>query len=140
MRLKKGILTLIAMVVVLGAIVSPAISTKAEALGSHGHVLISPLYIYTNSIGVNLFFEGNTAQCSGFVFPSGSYNVSATLTLYKQIVSGWQYVSSWSGSATDGLPVSITGAATVSSGTYKLVIRGNVSNLEYPTASTIKTK
>ena len=37
MRLKRGFLTLIAVVVVLGAIVSPAISTKAEALGSHGH-------------------------------------------------------------------------------------------------------
>lgn len=98
MRLKRGFLTLIAVVVVLGVVVSPAISINAEVLGSHDHCLISPMYNYTNSIGVNLFFEGNTAQCSGFVFPSGSYNVSATLTLYKQIVSG-SYKSSTSNPA-----------------------------------------
>ena len=57
----------------------------------------------------------------------------------RQVVSGWQYVSSWYGSETGGMPVIVTGAASVGSGTYKLVIRGNVSNLEYPTASVTKT-
>ncbi|NLC32093.1 MAG: hypothetical protein GX781_02200 [Clostridiales bacterium] len=137
--MKKGVLTFLALVVVIGAVVSPTISAKANAPESNGIMTFSVQYSYTDAIGVNLSFNGNTAQCSGFILPSGSYNVSATLALYKQVVPGWQYLASWSGNASGGLPVSIVGEATVSNGTYKLVIRGNISNLEYPTASVTKT-
>ena len=138
MWLKKGVSTFLALAVVIGAVLSPTVTAKANANASTGIVSFSVHYSYTDAIGVNLSFSGSTAQCSGFVLPSGSYNVSATLTLLKQVISGWQYLASWSGNASGELPVSIAGEATVSNGTYKLVIRGNVSNLEFPTASVTK--
>lgn len=140
MCLKKGVLTFLTLVVVLGAVASLTISAKANTPESYGIVSFSVQYSYTDAIGVNLSFNENTAQCSGFVLPSGFYKVYATLTLYKQVISGWQYLASWAGNASGGLPVSIVGEAAVSNGTYKLVIRGNVSGLEYPTSTVIKTK
>ena len=129
-----------AVAILLCAVVFPMVPAKAVVPGIIDLVPTKLRYNYTDAIGVDLTFNGGTAQCSGFVFPSGSYDVSATLTLYRQVVSGWQYVSSWYGSETGGMPVIVNGAASVGSGTYKLVIRGNVSNLEYPTASVIKIK
>ena len=128
-----------AVAILLCAVVFPMVPAKAVVPGIIDLVPTKLRYNYTDAIGVDLTFNGGISQCLGFVFPSGSYDVSATLTLYRQVVSGWQYVSSWYGSETGGMPVIVNGAASVGSGTYKLVIRGNISNLEYPTASVTKT-
>lgn len=66
--------------------------------------------------------------------PSGDYDVTVTVTLYKKEGANWKYIASWSGSATDGHTASASGSISVERGTYKVVTSGNVSGLEYPSA------
>ena len=101
---------------------------------------ISLRYSYTTSISASLSFSGNTAYCKGSVLPRGSYNVSVTVTLYKQNGNAWSYVASWSGSSSGGSQAVATGTASVTSGTYMVMVRGNVGGgLEYPTKSVTRT-
>ncbi|MBP3541138.1 MAG: hypothetical protein J6K72_04895 [Clostridia bacterium] len=96
-------------------------------------------YQYTDSISASLSVTGGTAYCSGSVDPTGTYSASVTLNLYRQNGSSWTYITSWSGSATGGAKASASGNIYVGSGTFKLVVKGNVGNgLEYPTIT--KTK
>lgn len=101
---------------------------------------ISPRYSYTQSITAALSFTGGQANCSGTVLPSGNYNCSITVTLYKQNGSNWDYVTSWSGSATGGDVASAGGSKSVGSGTYKVVASANVGGKESPSKSVIRTK
>lgn len=96
-------------------------------------------YQYTDAITGNLSLSGGTAYCSGSVDPKGTYSASVTLNLYRQNGSSWTYITSWSGSATGGAKANASGSIYVGSGTYKLVVKGNVGNgLEYPTITKIK--
>lgn len=98
-------------------------------------------YAYTSSVKASLSFNGNTAYCKGSVTPSGSYSASLTVTLYKKSGSSWNYIASWSGSSTGGSQATASGSASVTSGTYKVVTRGNIgSGLENPSVSITKTK
>lgn len=102
---------------------------------------INPRYSYTSSVTASLSFSGNTANCSGSVSPSGYDKVSVTVTLYRQNGSSWVYITSWSGSASNGATAAAGGSVNVSSGTYKVVTKGNVGNgLEYPTKTITRTK
>ena len=102
---------------------------------------ITPRYTYTSYITAGLDIVGNTADCSGTVTPSGNYSVSVTVSLYRQNGSSWDYVTSWYGSSTGGRSAGAGGSVNISSGTYKVVTKGNVGNgLEYPTKSVIRTK
>ena len=103
-------------------------NTNADAL------IIQPRYSYTNHISAELSFSNGKAICKGRVEPSGDYDVTVTVTLYKKEGANWKYIASWSGSATDGLTASASGSISVERGTYKVVTSGNVSGLEYPSA------
>ena len=104
---------------------------------------IMPRYSYTSHVAAGLSFSGNVANCSGGVSPSGDYDASVTVTLYRQNGSSWDYVTSWSGSATGGSTAAAGGSVNVGSGsgTYKVTTRGNVGHgLEYPTKSVTRSK
>ncbi len=103
-------------------------------------LIISPRYSYTQSITAALSFSGGQAHCSGSVLPSGSYNCSITVTLYKQNGSDWDYVTSWSGSATGRDKAAAGGSTSVGSGTYKVVASANVGGKEFPSKSVTRTK
>lgn len=100
---------------------------------------IQPRYSYTNKAVAELSFSGGKANCGGYVQPSGKYDTSVTVTLYKKNGTKWDYITSWSGSATGGHMAIASGSITVSRGTYKVVTSGNVQNLEYPSAKIERT-
>lgn len=101
---------------------------------------ISPRYSFTTSITAALSFSGGTANCSGLVIPSGSYNSSITVTLYRQNGSSWDYVTSWYGSASGSSSASAGGSVYVGSGTFKVTAKGVIGNgLERPTTSVIRS-
>lgn len=100
---------------------------------------IMPLYDYTESVTAVLTFSNGKANCYGTLTPSGNESVTLSVTLYKKNGSGWDYITSWSGSSTGGRTASAGGSISVERGTYKVVTSGNVSGLEYPTAKIEKT-
>lgn len=102
--------------------------------------IVSPRYSYTQTISATLSFDGGKAHCSGAVKPSGNYNCSITVTLYKQNGNDWDYITSWSGDATGGDKASAGGSVNVGSGTYKVTASANVAGKEFPTKSVIRTK
>lgn len=133
--MKKVVFLTLTLVLLLG------IGVFLTAYAENDENTIMPRYSYTSSISASLSFSGNTANCSGIVTPSQGHNVSVTVTLYRQNGSSWVYVASWSGSATGGASAGAGGSANVSSGTYKVVTKGNVGNgLEYPTKTITRTK
>ena len=101
---------------------------------------IHPQYSYTDQITASLLFENGKAVCKGVVRPSGNYDCSITVTLYKQNGAKWDYITSYYGSATDGGQASAKGSITVENGTYKVVASGYVENKEYPSKSVTRTK
>jgi len=103
------------------------------------YLQITPYYSYTDNISASLSFSGSTADCYGTVSPSGNDSVSITVTLYKQSGSKWNSIDSWTGSSTGGSTAAAGGTATVSAGTYKVVVVGNVGGKEYPTKSVTRT-
>ena len=109
-------------------------------MGNARSVIVSPRYSYTQTISATLSFDGGKAHCSGAVKPSGDYNCSITVTLYKQNGANWDYVTSWYGSATGGDKASAGGSISVGSGTYKVTASANVAGKEFPTKSIIRTK
>lgn len=120
-----------------------AIATPYNTLSHQDTVLyldISPWYAYTSSIIAALSFSGGKANCSGNVRPSGKYDCSITVTLYKQNGSDWDYVTSWSDSSTGGSQASAGGSVSVGSGTYKVVASANVAGKEFPSKSVTRTK
>lgn len=129
--MKKASILLVAVFLLVTLVIGVALADK-----------ITPRYSYTSSITAGLSFSGNTANCSGSVSPSGYDKVSVTVTLYRQNGSSWVYITSWSGSASNGATAAAGGSVSnVSSGTYKVVTKGNVGNgLEYPTKTITRTK
>ncbi|HPJ03232.1 MAG TPA: hypothetical protein PKU80_10370 [Candidatus Limiplasma sp.] len=98
-------------------------------------------YSYTNQVSAYLSFSGDTAYCGGFIDPSGQYDTTVRVSLYKKNGSSWSFIKSWSGSAANGNTASASGTVTVSAGTYKVTTRGNIGGgLEYPSTSVTKTK
>lgn len=111
-----------------------------QAKGSFVDIPIArPCYTYTDMATAKLSFSEGKAYCNGSVKPSGSYDTSVTVTLYKQNGAKWNYITSWSGSATGRHTATAGGSIAVSNGTYKVVTSGNVANLEYPSAKIEKT-
>jgi len=101
--------------------------------------IVHPCYSYTDKVMAELSFSNGKAYCNGFVSPSGMYNTSVTVTLYKKNGTKWNYITSWSGSATGGHTATAGGSIAVSRGTYKVVTSGNVEGLEYPMTKIEKT-
>lgn len=126
------------LVVLLVSLALVLIGVTALAQGNDNQ--IQPRYSYTTAIGAGLEFSGRTAICEGFVTPTYTDNVSLTVTLYRQNGSDWDYVASWSGSATGGATAGAGGSVTVGTGTYKVTTRGNVGGKEFPTKSITRTK
>ena len=100
---------------------------------------VQPCYEYTQTAVAYLKIDGGQAICSGYVIPTGEYDATVTVALYKQTGDTWRVVAFWPGSATGGKRAIAGGTVTVDHGTYKVVTVGNVSNLEYPKAECIKT-
>ena len=111
----------------------------ANPTTSNKDLPVEPRYSYTNHITASLAFSGGKAQCSGTITPSGDYDTSVTVTLYKKNGSNWNYITSWSDSATGGLIAAAGGSISVNHGIYKVVTSGNVGGLEWPSAQTEKT-
>lgn len=102
-------------------------------------LIIQPRYSYTSKVSAELSFSNGKAVCKGKIEPSGDYDVTVAVTLYKKEGVNWVYITSWFGSATDGLTASAGGSVSVERGTYKVVTSGNVGGLEYPTKTVQKT-
>ncbi|MEA5013028.1 MAG: hypothetical protein VB099_00565 [Candidatus Limiplasma sp.] len=118
------------------------LGTAASCLAE---IIIIPRYSHTSAITAVLSFSGGNAVCSGSIKPSGSYNASVTVTLYKENGSKWDYVTSWSGSAKNGSEASASGSKSVGSGTYKVTTSGAIKDssgtvLEAPSKSVTRTK
>lgn len=126
----------------VSAILMTILCSKAIAtINSPEHsITITPRYSYTQTITATLSFSGGKAQCSGAVKPSGNYNCSIIVTLYKQNGSDWDYITSWFGSATGGERASAGGSKTVGNGTYKVVSSADVAGKEFPSKSVIREK
>lgn len=117
-----------------------AVDSEAFAATAPGD-RADPQTSYTRWITADLDFSGNDAICSGEIRLYGTYDVSITVTLYQKIGSARKYITSWSGSANSGLPATAGGSALVAeTGVFQVVVRGNVSGLEYPSTSITKTK
>ena len=127
-------LVALALMVILGANATAASYPFAFAN------IISPMYSYTQTITATLSFDGAKANCSGAVKPSGNYNCSITVTLYRQNGSGWDYIASWSGSATGGNEASAGGSTSVGSGTYQVIASAHVGGKEFPSKTVTRTK
>lgn len=125
-----------------GFALSPASENFFVRVGENneGSFIITPFYSHTSAISASLTFSNGKANCSGSVTPSGMESSTITVTLYKKSGSSWNYVSSWSGSATNGKTASAGGSTSVSSGTYKVVAAGNIGGgLEKPSNTVEKT-
>lgn len=118
---------------------SPAVAEMPTGFFPPSENTVMPCYTLTDSIAVTLTFSGGVAQCSSRLVPLEDDTVSLILTLYKQNGTDWEYVDSWSGSATGGRAVSIRESIAVSRGTYMLTANGNVANQEFPSVSQVKT-
>ncbi|MBE5779413.1 MAG: hypothetical protein E7331_08815 [Clostridiales bacterium] len=110
------------------------LSVYAEGAG------ITPRYSFTAAIKASLNLSGGTAYCSGSVTPSGGYNSSITVTLYRQENGSWVYVTSWYGSASGSATASAGGSKYVGTGTFKVVSNGIIGNgLERPTTYIVRS-
>lgn len=110
------------------------------AEGFVDYIEAMPCYHYIDRVDTDLSFSGDYAVCSGSIAPLNNEDVSLVVTLYRLANERWEYITSWTGSATSGLTAYAGGQALVASGTYKLTVTGNVGDLEYPTKSVIRAK
>lgn len=133
----KRFVSLLVSVILMFILCSEAI---AAPYSSEYTSIITPKYSYTQTITATLSFGGGKAHCSGAVKPSGNYNCSITVTLYKQNGSDWDYIISWSGGATGGETASAGGSKAVDNGTYKVVSSADVAGKEFPSKSVIRKK
>lgn len=133
---RLSILCALLLIVVFG--LNPSSVVLAERSAEYQ---ISPRYSYTDSVSASLRFEGNYAICSGTITPSFTHDVDIIVTLYQITDSGSTYIASWSGSSQSGLKAIAGGRALVSStGTFMVVVSGNVGGLEYPSHSVTREK
>lgn len=110
------------------------------AEGFVDYIEAMPCYHHVSKITVDLSFSGDYAVCSGGIAPLNDEDVSLTVTLYRLVNERWEYITSWTGSATSGVTAYAGGQALVASGTYKVTVTGNVGDLEYLTKSVIRAK
>lgn len=138
--MKKTVALILAALLVLGILGT----SLAQTVTTPEEIIIDSRYSHTSAVGAELKFSGGNAVCSGYIKPSGSYSSSVTVTLYKQNGSKWDYVTSWSGSATSGDQASAGGSKSVGSGTYKVTTSGTIKSgstvLENVSKSTTGTK
>lgn len=101
---------------------------------------VMPRYVYTADIQASLSFSGGVAICTGRVTPEDDYDCSIIVTLYKQTANGWEYITDWSASATDGGTASVTGPIYVGKGTFRVVAMGVIQGgLEYAARTVVAT-
>ena len=136
-------LTMIMILLCVVATISTSLGSRHTAnaeISTEVNVYEEPeRYEYTNIISVSLSISGGRANCSGYVKPLGSESASIRVTLYKKNGSNWNYIQSWTGSATGGATAAASGSVSVSQGTFKAVAYGNVGGKEFPTKSITKT-
>lgn len=118
MRQKNmGKVIILCMCLMVGNILSPAISHAQEA-----NVQVEPRAEYITSCGAELTIsDSGIAACKGSV--RGTAGVSSTyvkITLQQYVSGVWQDVKSWEESSS-GRSVSISNTYQVSKGTYRVV-------------------
>ena len=88
---------------------------------------VSARWVNTMSISCDITFSGRTATCTGEIDALPGSTISATLTLYKQNGSSWDYVTSWNKTSSSS-SLTFTEKYTVSSaGTYRVMLTGTVT-------------
>lgn len=122
MRIQKLSIRIIGLVLVIALGVSPsAMVTNAAAISSLR-------YENLKKVSAQLSIEGNIAQCIGYIFPSGNYDCSITIALYRQSGSKWSKVIAWSKNSTGGASAILTQTFTLTTnGNYKVVTTGKVN-------------
>lgn len=96
-------------------------------LGSAADFEIVPYrYDKTSSITASLSISSGIATCKGKLTPADNYNCMLTVTLYKKNGNSWDFIQSWSDSATGGACASVSETRKVDRGTYKVVSVGDV--------------
>lgn len=112
--------------IVLILVIVLGLSTSAMATGATG---ISTLrYNNVKRINASLNIDENIARCGGYIFPSGNYDCSITVTLYRQSGSKWSKVIAGYKSSTGGTSATLTKTFTLTTnGNYKVVTTGTVN-------------
>lgn len=125
---KRIFCTIIGVCMIFSLIQMPALADEYPSKFLSSNNGISPLWVNTSTITLNMSYSRGTVSWSGLV--KGDSNVtkiSVTYTLYKQDSSGnYSRVDSWSDSTTSTILIS-SGSASGTAGTYKLVISGTVT-------------
>lgn len=100
---------------------------------------VSPMFIYIRTTLAELSINGSSASCIGGVW-AYSPNSSCTITmcLQKQNGSSWTNLKTWTGDGSGSATLSET--YTISSGTYRVYVSGNVEGEPYSVKSPTKIK
>ena len=109
----------------------------SPALAGEAHIRLRSVHIKT--VSVSLSFQGSSAVCNATAFPKTDSDVSMTLILYKKSGNFWTRQCSWSGSASNGNSLWVSGTAYVTSGTYKLVASGTMGDESFRVETQEKT-
>ena len=106
--------------------------------GSEDITPISPKWVNTNDITLDLYFDSGEACCSGMIRAlSGTTRINATFKLERKNSSGWAFEESWSQSSnTNSLSFYDTEAVSLGY-TYRLSVTADVTR--YGETETVST-
>lgn len=93
------------------------------------YATVNPLrYSSIDDVYAKLEINNHVARCSGRIVPSGNYDCSITVTLYRQSGSKWSKVIAGYKSSTGGTSATLTKTFTLTTnGNYKVVTTGTVN-------------
>lgn len=90
-------------------------------------VPITPQWINTNDVKLDLYFVNGKAECVGVINGiSGTSNISATFKLERKGLLGWSLEKSWSKNS-KGESLSFYETYAVTKGTYRLSVTAKVT-------------
>ena len=137
MKVKKvTALLLVVMLIMQGGL---AVEKAKSSAPKNVNVLVTPQWINTNEIRLDLRFAGGNAECTGRITGlTGTSGITATFLLERRNSNGaYSFVRSWSVSAT-GRHLTFFGTNPVSSGfTYRLSVIAEVTRNGF--AETVST-
>ena len=100
---------------------------------------ISPMFVNIRSTSAELTIGGNTANCYGGVQAySAGNSCTINMKLQKKNGSSWTTIKTWSDDGNGSASLSET--YTISSGTFRVNVYGNVAGESYSVTSGTKIK
>jgi hypothetical protein len=123
MKIKRIAALLLAIMVTLTPL------TQAVAFWDSADSGMSLQWANASTVTAVISLDGSTATCKAtIVGKSGTTYIEADLRLYRQNTTGsWTLVDSWLNRSVSGINLQISEPHTVTSGTYKLTVDGEVT-------------